>query len=66
MKRLGKVFWRMGVAYLFYPIMIGIFIWIEIKDFHWIFGLLVILAILIIDPIWAAMAKNIVRMWKKK
>ncbi|NNE59220.1 MAG: hypothetical protein HKN36_14025 [Hellea sp.] len=66
MKKLGQVFWRMGIAYLFYPVMIGLFIWIEIKDFHWIFGAMVIAAILIIDPIWAAMGKNAVRMWKNR
>jgi len=63
-KRLWLIFWRMGFAYLFYPAMIGLFIWIDYKNFHWIFGLMVILAIFILDPIWARIAKNAVHKFK--
>jgi len=61
-KRIWSAFWRLGIAYLFYPVMIGLFIWIDLKNFHWVFGLMVILAILIIDPIWARMAQTA---WQK-
>ena len=66
MKKAWRVFMRMTRAYLFYPLMIGIFLWLYIKDAHWIFGVMVIAAILILDPIWGAMAKNAMRMWRKK
>ncbi len=57
---------RVGRAYLFYPLMIGIFLWLYINKAHWIFGVMVIAAILILDPIWGSMAKNVMRMWKRR
>jgi len=53
-------------AYLFYPFMIGLFLWLYVKDVHWIFGLAIIVAIFIIDPIWRLMARNALSMWKKR
>ena len=61
MKRILRVYWRFIRAYLFYPVMIGVFIWLYLQGAHWIFGLAVIIAILILDPIWRVMAVN---MWK--
>jgi len=66
MKKLGRVFWRMGRVYLFYPVMIGLFVWIDYKNYHWIFGALVIVAILTLDPMWARMGRNALRMWKNR
>jgi len=66
MKRALRVFWRFGRAYLFYPLMIGIFLWIYVNDAHWIFGLMVIAAIFILDPIWRRMAKSALLMWKNR
>lgn len=66
MKAFLRVLWRMIRAYLFYPAMIAIFIWLTLIDAHWIFGLAVIAAILILDPIWRVMAKNGLRMWKNR
>jgi len=63
--RFITVFLRMARAYLFYPVMIGIFLWLFIKDAHWIFGLAVITAILILDPIWRILAKNIYKSLQK-
>jgi len=44
--------WRLFWALVFYPMIIGLMIWIYIKDYHWIWGVLVIIAVLIFDPIW--------------
>ena len=45
-----KVYWRMIRIFLFYPALIGAFLYVYIKGYHWIWGLLIIIAILIIDP----------------
>ncbi len=55
------LFLRLGRAFLFYPAMVGLFLWLYVKGAHWIFGLAVILAILILDPIWRIMAGKAVR-----
>lgn len=60
------VFWRMFQAYLFYPIMIGLFLWLYFTGAHWIFGLGLIIAILIFDRTWLVIAKNIYRMITRK
>lgn len=59
--RLFTVFIRMAQAFLFYPLMVGVFLWLYIKDAHWIFGLAVIAAILIIDPILRIFAANMLK-----
>ncbi len=66
MKAVLTAFWRLAQAYLFYPVMVGLFIWLYVTGAHWIFGLAVIAAILILDPIWKRMAQNALRMFKKK
>lgn len=60
------VFWRMFQAYLFYPVMIGVFLWLYVTGAHWIFGVGVIIAILIFDRTWLVIGKNILRMISKK
>jgi len=52
------VFWRIAHAYLFYPAMVGLFLWLYFKKAHWGFGLLVIIAILVLDPIWRTLARS--------
>ncbi len=64
MRRLWLVFWRMGVAYLFYPVMIGLMVYITIHGYHWVFGVGIIAAILILDPMWGRIASNAIRMWR--
>jgi len=66
MKATFIAMWRLFHALAFYPIMIGAFIWLYIKGAHWVFGALIITAILIFDPIWRVMAKNLWRMLIKK
>ena len=51
--------WRMFYGLAFYPLMIGLFIWLYVTDKHWIFGVLVIAAILILDPIWRIIGRRI-------
>lgn len=66
MKKLWLVFWRMGVVYFFYPVMIGIMIYITYKGYHWGFGALVIAVILVLDPTWGRLSRNALRMWKNR
>lgn len=66
MKAALVAFWRLGRAYLFYPLTVGLFIWVYMTDKHWIFGAAIIAAILIFDPIWRIIGGNIVRLIRNK
>ena len=55
------VFWRFAHAFLFYPVLIGVFIWLYVKSAHWIYGLVIVLAILVFDPIWKVLAKSVLQ-----
>lgn len=66
MKATLTAMWRLFHALAFYPIMIGVFIWLYFKDAHWIFGAAIVAGILIFDPIWRVMAQNIWTMFKRK
>ena len=46
------VFWRVLVAYGFYPLMFGLMIWVIMTDKSWIWGAAILAAIFIFDPIW--------------
>ena len=65
MKSVLTAFWRLFQAYLFYPVLIGVFLWLYFTGAHWIFGLAVIVAILVFDPMWGILARNILRLFKK-
>ncbi len=58
MKAALKAMWQLFTGLLFYPVMIGLFLWLYAADKHWIFGLFVIAAILILDPIWRIMGRR--------
>lgn len=58
--------WRLFHALAFYPILIGVFIWLYFKGAHWIYGAAVIAIILIFDPIWRVMFRNVLRLFSKK
>jgi len=45
--------------------MIATFLWLYVKGAHWIWGALIIAGILIFDPIWRIMGRNIIRMIQK-
>jgi len=64
--RFLTVFIRMARAYLFYPTMVGLFLWLYFKESHWIFGAIVIAAILILDPIWRVLARNTLKSHRKE
>ena len=66
MKRLWLAFWRLGIAYLFYPIMILLMAYITFKGYHWIFGVMIILAIFILDPMWGRIARNATQKWRNR
>jgi len=66
MKSILIAMWRLFYALAFYPIMIGLFLWLYIKGEHWIWGLLIIAGILIFDPMWRAIGRNIISMVQKK
>jgi len=51
--------WRLFHALAFYPILIGVFIWLYFKGAHWIYGVAIIAIILIFDPIWRILLKRI-------
>ncbi len=58
-RRLLKGFWRFTRAFLFYPAAIVIMIWLIITGQHWIWGVAVLAAVLIFDPIYRIMLGSI-------
>jgi len=66
MKATLTAMWRLFHALAFYPIMIGVFLWLYFKGAHWIWGAAIIAGILIFDPLWRAIGKNILNMIKKE
>lgn len=66
MKATLVAMWRLFQAFFFYPILLGLFIWIWITDKHWLWGLAIVIAILIFDPIWRILGENIWKMIKNR
>lgn len=66
MKRILKVYWHFIQMFLFYPVMIGLFLWLYFQNAHWTFGAVIIAAILIFDPIWRIMARNVWRILQRR
>jgi len=58
--------WRLFHALAFYPILIGVFIWLYFKGAHWIYGAAILAIILIFDPIWRLMLGNLLKIVSKK
>jgi hypothetical protein len=54
MKAILQVYWN----FLFYPLLFGLFIWLWIKGVHWIWGAMVVAAMLIFDPLWRAIFRR--------
>jgi len=46
--------------------MIGLFAWLYFTKANWIWGALVIIAILVLDPIWRTMARTAIIKIKRK
>lgn len=59
MKAVLIAMWRLFHGLVFYPLMVGLFIWLFVKGVHWGFGLAVIVAILVLDPMWRIIATNV-------
>jgi len=66
MKATLTAIWRLFHALAFYPILIGVFIWLYFKGAHWIYGLAIIAIILIFDPIWRLLLKRVLSIIRKK
>jgi len=60
-----RVYWRMIRIFLFYPLLIGVFFYVYIKGYHWIWGLLIILLILYFDPTFRMLWRGIRRTIKQ-
>lgn len=58
--------WRLFRALAFYPLMLVTGIWLWLKGAHWIWGVGIIAAILIFDPIWRIMGRNLLRILSGK
>jgi len=53
------IYWRMIRIFLFYPAVIGAFFYVYIKGYHWIWGLLIIIFILVFDPTFKMLWRGI-------
>lgn len=58
--------WRLFHALFFYPILIGLFLWLYVKGAHWIWGLAVIAAILVFDPMWRILGASILQKLRRR
>lgn len=51
--------WRFARAILFYPAAIAIMVWLILTGKHWVWGACVLAAVLIFDPIYRIIFRNI-------
>ncbi len=58
-KQIARGLWRFTRAFLFYPAAIGAMIWLVLTNQHWIWGVGVLAAVLILDPIYRIMLSSI-------
>ena len=65
MKAVLTVFWRLLRAYLYYPLIVGLAIWLWLNDAHWIWGLALLIFVLMTDRIWLLVAKRVLS-WRPK
>jgi len=62
-KQVFRGLWRFARAMLFYPAAIAIMLWLIFTGQHWIWGLAVLAAILILDPIYRIIIGNMLK-WR--
>ena len=55
--------WRLARAFLFYPAAVAIMIWLILTQQHWIWGVVVLAAVLILDPIYRMILTGILK-WR--
>lgn len=60
-KRAAKAYFILLFAVCFYPLMIGLFLWLYVNKAHWSLGLLVILGMIVFDPIWGILFRKFFR-----
>lgn len=51
-----KVYW----AFLYYPLLLALFIWLWINGAHWAWGAGVVVAMVVFDPFWVRL------FWRRK
>ena len=62
-KRAIRGMWRLARAVLFYPAAIALMIWLIFTGQHWIWGVGVLVAVLILDPIYLIILRNMLK-WR--
>jgi len=55
--------WRFTRAMLFYPAAVAIMIWLIVTNQHWVWGVAVLAAVLIFDPIYRIILRKILE-WR--
>jgi len=58
-RKMAKAVWRLARAFLFYPTAIAVMIWLIITQQHWLWGVGVLSAVLIFDPIYRIILTSI-------
>lgn len=56
--QIAKGLWRYARAILFYPAAVAVMVWLILTGKHWIWGVLVLAAVLIFDPIYRIMLSS--------
>ncbi len=65
-KTIITTYMRLLYAVAFYPVMIGLLIWVNVKGFHWGYSLLIVAIILSLDPLWRIIFTNILKWLGRK
>ena len=65
-KAVMRVYWRMIRVFMFYPALIAAFFYVYFKGYHWIWGLLIIIAILFVDPTFRILWRGIMHQIRQK
>ena len=58
-KQIARGLWRITRAFLFYPAAIGAMLWLIVTNQHWIWGVGVLTAVLILDPIYRIILSSV-------
>ena len=62
-KQVMRGLWRLARAFLFYPAAVAIMIWLLLTGKHWIWGVAVLAAVLILDPIYRIILRSVLK-WR--
>ncbi len=55
--------WRLAYAFLFYPAVFALMIWLTVTKQHWMWGVCVITAVLVVDPIYRIILRSVLN-WR--